>query len=58
MYIERKQCVLTVEKERWSKISAGKRTLIDSIIDVRSEGSEWGCIHIDPKAATVAKQFR
>lgn len=47
----------TVEKERWRKISAGKRTFIDSIIDVQSEGGEWGCIHIEGKAESEAKQF-
>lgn len=34
MYIERRRCIHTVEKERWRKISAGKRTFIDSVIDV------------------------
>lgn len=45
MYIERRRSVHIVAWVRRRKISAGKRTFIDSIIDLQSKGGKWGCIH-------------
>lgn len=50
MYIERRRRIHAGERLRRRKISAGKRTFIDSIIDVQSEGGEWGCIHMEGEA--------